>query len=63
VAVEVPNVLIKRLQGLGPHVCLVKAHDKNPSVGGKGWQKQENLMFVDDPKLQAVIMAWLEALA
>jgi hypothetical protein len=45
--------LIKRLQGLGRHFCLVKAHDKDPSVGGKGWQKQENLMFADDPKLQA----------
>jgi len=26
---------------------------KNPSVGGKGWQKQENLMVVGDPRLQA----------
>ena len=50
---EIPNALIIRLQGLGPHFCLVKARDKDPSVGGKGWQKQENLMFADDPKLQA----------
>jgi hypothetical protein len=49
--VEIPESLIKRLQGLGPHFCLVEG--KNPNVGGKSWQLAENLMFADDPKLQA----------
>ena len=51
--VKIPKALIERLKGLGPHFCLVKARDKDPSIGGKGWQKAENLMFADDPRLQA----------
>lgn len=50
--VKIPKALIERLKGLGPHFCLVKAGNKDPSVGGKGWQKPENLMYADDPRLQ-----------
>jgi len=48
--VKIPDALTNRLQGLGPHFCLVQG--KDPSIGGKGWQLPENLMFSDDPRLQ-----------
>ncbi len=47
---EIPPTLIKYLAPLGPHFCLVKANGKDPSVGGKGWQKTP--LRHDDPKLQ-----------
>ena len=49
---EIPNSLIKRLQGLGSHFCLVKTRGKDPSIGGKGWQKPENLLSAEDLRLQ-----------
>jgi hypothetical protein len=51
-AVEIPEALIERLRGLGARFCLVKPRSKDPSIGGKGWQKPENLMRADDPRLQ-----------
>ena len=44
--------LIERLNKLGPHFCVVEIRGKSPSIGGKGWQKPENLMNADDPRLQ-----------
>jgi hypothetical protein len=41
----------QKIDPLGPHFCLVKARDKDPSVGGPGWQKPENLMLSTDPRL------------
>lgn len=58
--VTIPPSLIRRLQPFRAHFCLVcspscacKAHGKSPHVGGKGWQKKENLMEANDPRLQA----------
>jgi len=50
--VTIPDSLIKRVQGLGAHFCLVEANGKSPHVGGKGWQKRENLMMSDNPRLK-----------
>jgi len=52
--VEIPEVLIKRLQGLGPHFIRVAKRGKEPI--DKGWTQPENMMTADDPRLQA----WLE---
>jgi len=49
--VEIPKCLTEKLDPLGPHFCLVAVKDKNPNVGGKGWQKPEKLMYSTDPKL------------
>lgn len=50
--VTIPDALRRKLNPLGPHFCLVRKHDKDPSVGGRGWQKPENLLQADNPKLQ-----------
>lgn len=49
--VGIPRALAEKLDPLGPHFCLVAPKDKNPNVGGKGWQKPEKLMCSTDPKL------------
>ena len=49
--VEIPKSLAEKVDPLGAHFCLVAPKDKNPNVGGKGWQKPENLMRSTDPKL------------
>jgi len=46
--VEIPEILIKRLQGLGPHFIRVARRGKKAI--DKGWT--QNPMFADDPKLQ-----------
>jgi len=53
--VEIPQSLSNKLQGLGPHFCLVDG--KNPSVGGKDWQLPDRLMKPDNPKLQKHLQA------
>ena len=47
----IPRALAEKLNHLGPHFCFVAVKDKNPNVGGKGWQKPEKLMYSTDPKL------------
>ena len=49
-AVEIPEAFARRIDALGPHFCLVEG--KDPSVGGKGWQNPEKLMFSTEPRLQ-----------
>jgi len=48
--VEIPEAFARRIDALGPHFCLVEG--KDPSVGGKGWQNPDKLMFSADPRLQ-----------
>lgn len=50
--VEIPEILIERLRGLGPHFIRVSRKGKEPI--DKGWV--ENPMFADNPELQA----WLK---
>ncbi len=38
-SIEIPQVLVTHLSGLGPHFCLVEKRGKNPDIGGKEWQK------------------------
>jgi len=47
--VSIPKSFAEKIDALGPHFCLVEG--KDPSVGGKGWQKPEKLMFSNDPRL------------
>jgi len=49
--VEIPKALADKLDPLGPHFCLVNPRGKDPSVGGKGWQKPPKLMLSTDPRL------------
>jgi len=58
-AVTIPDSLIKRLQGLGPHFCKVYSEQKKHPDPKQNWKKrpvgndwQNRLMFADDPKLQ-----------
>jgi hypothetical protein len=58
-AVTIPNCLIKRLQALGPHFCMVYSEQQKHPDPREDWKKrpvgndwQHRLMFADDPKLQ-----------
>ena len=44
--------LPERFKYLGACFCLVGAKSKSPSVSGKGWQKPDKLMSINDPRLQ-----------
>jgi len=48
--VEIPEVLVQRLNGLGPRFVKVEKMEKRPFEDD--WQKPENLMYADDPRLQ-----------
>ena len=48
--VEIPEILVERLQGLGPHFVKVLKNEKRPFE--EAWQKPENLMDATDLRLQ-----------
>lgn len=49
-AVKISTSLIERLGELGQRFCLVRG--KSPAIGGRDWQKPENLMRAFNEKLQ-----------
>jgi hypothetical protein len=58
-AVTIPDSLIKRLQALGPHFCMVYSEQQKHPDPKQDWKKrpvgydwQNHLMFADDPELQ-----------